>query len=385
MENFFFDIGIVVVFSALLAWVALFFRQPIIIAYIFCGILIGPWGLSLVKQVDFVDRIAHIGIPLLLFLAGLDLKPRHFAELLKNSWWQTLGSCFLVALISSLFAFIWGFDVIDSLFLGQALMFSSTILVVKLLPTTTLHQKMMGAFCIAILIAQDVLAVGVLMMITSTAAVGASQIFFLAFKGVLLLGVALLVEQFFVRRMMEYCDQFHETLYLLSLAWCMGVAMLAKELGFSYEVGAFIAGMTLARSPIALFLAQGLKFFRDFFLVLFFFVLGARLDLFLTVRLLWPAVLLGIFLVIVKPLVFSSLFQFSRGQGINLKEASVRLGQASEFSLIIAIMAYETGYVTLEMSQFIQLTTIVTMIVSSYRVVYAYPTPLGVMEKLHRD
>lgn len=385
MEHFFVDIGIVVVFSALLAWLALVLRQPIIIAYILCGILVGPWGLALVKNVEFVDRISHIGIPLLLFLAGLDLKPRRFAELLKDSLWQTLASCFLIALICFLFSIAWGFGIVDSLFLGQALMFSSTILVVKLMPTTTLHQRIMGAFCIAILIAQDFIAVGVLMMINSVKGLTAAQIILLPAKGLLLIGFAMLVEQFVLRRMMKYSDQFHETLYLLSLGWCMGIAILAKQVGFSYEVGAFIAGMALARSPIALFLAQGLRFFRDFFLVLFFFVLGARMDLVTTLNLLWPALLLGIFLVIIKPLIFYSLFLPMRGYDINFKEASIRLGQASEFSLIIAIMAFEMGYITPEMSQFIQLVTIVTMILSSYRVVYFYPTPLGIKEKLHRD
>jgi len=385
VERFMLDISVVVVCAAALSWLALLARQPIIIAYLISGVIVGPWGVGLVKDVEFVDAVSRIGVTLLLFLVGIELQPRRLIGLFKQTSLVAVGSCVTSCLIAGAFALAWRFSLTESLYIGLALMFSSTILVVKLLPTTTLHQRRIGAFCVAILILEDLAAVGVLWFMRVAEYQSVLEILLLPVKGLFLIAFALIFEQFVLRRIMKYSERFHETLYLLCLAWCLGIAALARGIGFSYVVGAFIAGVALARSPISLFLAQGLKFFRDFFLVLFFFVLGARLDLLVARAMLLPAIILGVVFVVTKPLVFNVLFRAIREKKEFSREAAVRLGQTSEFSLIIVLFAAQVGLIGTRASQLVQLTTIFTMIVSCYLVVFFYPTPMGFAKGLKQD
>lgn len=386
MDNFFFDIGFVVVASAVLSWFALKLHQPIIIAYIICGVIVGPSGLSLIKGVDFLDSVSRIGITLLLFLAGLVLHPRELAKLFKETSLITLISSVLSFLATFIFCIAWGFSHRESLIIGLVMMFSSTILVVKLLPTITLHQREMGAVSIAILIMQDMLAVGMLMFMNiSKAGVTFSGIGFFVLKGVLLVAGVFLIERYILRPALESCETFHETLFLMTLGWCLGVAMLSEWLGYSLEMGAFIAGISLAQSSISLFLSEGLKPFRDFFLVLFFFVLGARMDLSALKGLIVPALLLGIIILVLRPLIFRMLFRWQGREKAFSKEIGFRLGQASEFSLIISVLALQIGQIGAHAAQLVQLSTLFTMIISSYIMIFFYPTPLGLRKGLKQD
>jgi Kef-type K+ transport system membrane component KefB len=163
------------------------------------------------------------------------------------------------------------------------------------------------------------------------------------------------------------------------------VALLAEVAGMSHEIGAFLAGVALANGPIALFLSEGLKFFRDFFLVLFFFTLGARLDFRVLHEIVLPASILAALLMVLKPAVYLWFFKRAGEAGRFSRELGVRMGQASEFSLIIALAAAAGGTISLRASQLIQVTTILTMIASSYAVVSFYPTPLGTRTSLKQD
>jgi Kef-type K+ transport system membrane component KefB len=156
-------------------------------------------------------------------------------------------------------------------------------------------------------------------------------------------------------------------------------------MGLSFEIGAFIAGVALARHPISLFVSEQLKPLRDFFLVLFFFVLGANINLQILPQILIPALILTTVFVLVRPLLYMTLFRLAREDPVLAREASVRLGQASEFALLIAIVAFSLQHISLIAMQFIELVTVLSMIVSSYRVVFSYPTPVGVREKLIQD
>ncbi|NTV67625.1 MAG: sodium:proton exchanger, partial [Chlorobaculum sp.] len=152
MQDFiYFDIGIIIIASALLAWLSLLLRQPIIIAYILAGILLGPWGLRLVSNIDFIDEVSKIGISLLLFIAGLSLHPRKIMETFGRTFTMTLATSLIFALVSGGLLLAIGLSPTEAAIGGGAMMFSSTILVLKLMPTTTLHQQHMGAIGIAVL------------------------------------------------------------------------------------------------------------------------------------------------------------------------------------------------------------------------------------------
>ncbi len=387
MDTFIYDLSILLVGATVLSFLAVMLKQPIIIAYILCGTIVGPWGFGLIKEVHFIETISHLGITLLLFLAGLCLHPQHLIRLFKKTSLIALANCVASFFLAFGFTYLFGFGLVNSIFIGLALMFSSTILVIKLLPTTRLHQSKMGAMCISILILQDLVAILVLAFLASK---GLYQSVFLSFgvvilKIVIFVAILFLLEQFVIHKMLVATDRWHETIFLLGLAWCFGLASVSHHLGLLYETGAFFGGVVLARHPIALFISESLKPLRDFFLVLFFFVLGVQMDLFVMKGMLWMAVLLATAFIFFKAWVFKKMFVFEGEDEPFAKEAGTRLAQLSEFSLLIAVLALQLGHISLKASQFIQLVTIFTFIISSYLVVFKYPTPIGTTEKLIKD
>ncbi len=387
MENYFLAISIVVICCAVLAWVASCTKQPIILAYFLCGVILGPGVLNVLAGMDgFLEQVSRIGVTLLLFLAGLVLHPSRLHKFVKPAAIVTIGSCLVTWGLAFMFLRAWGHAAIDCNIGALALMFSSTILVVKLLPTTTLHQKRMGSICIAILIAEDLIAVALLLFMGPKTGNGAwHYMAVLPLTLILFIAVAVVCEQFVLRWMMRRSDQYGEVLVMLCLAWCLGLAVLAEHIGLSFEVGAFVAGVTMARGKIALVLSEELKPLRDFFLMFFFFVLGARFDL-LSLKINWlPGLILAALIVLLRPIYIRWLFRLTGEADDFSKETGMRLGPASEFALIVVAAAVAGGRMSEGVSQLVQLTTMLTMMISTYIVVMKYPTPIGVKAKLKRD
>jgi len=201
----------------------------------------------------------------------------------------------------------------------------------------------------------------------------------------ILIAIAWLLERFILIKLIQKFDQIHEYIFLLAIAWCMGIAELATIMGLSHEIGAFIAGVTLASSPIALFITERLKPLRDFFLIIFFFSLGASFNIFTIGGIIIPALVLALLVIVLKPVIFSRLLNMA-GEKINVsREVGYRLGQASEFSLLITVLAVQSGFIGEVTSNLIQLTTLLTFIISSYIIVLNYPTPIAVADNLRRD
>ena len=386
MENaVFLDIALVVIVSTILGWLSLLTRQPIIIAYIVAGVLLGPWGLKVITEIEFINETSNIGITLLLFLAGLSLHPKRLLELFSKTFPLTLLTSTLFALVTGMIIYAFGASVIESVITGVAMMFSSTILVVKLMPTITLHQKHMGGVAIAVLIMQDIFAVLAITFINGGSSSSVVGWIASILVGVLLTVAAILAERYIIRRIIMQVQRYNELLNLVALAWCFSLALLSEKIGMSHEIGAFIAGVALAGGPLSNYLAENLKFFRDFFLVLFFFTLGAKLDFALMQEIVWPALLLSAVLLVLKPLVYRIAFQFTRETTKFSREMGFRLGQNSEFSLIIAVLAADSLLISAEHSQLIQLVAILTMTISSYILVFFFPTPLGTSKPLKID
>ena len=299
--------------AAVFASIALYTRQPLIIAYIALGACIGPYGLSLVKDPNLLADIGHIGIIFLLFLLGLDMQPQ--------ALWATLRKSTVVAIFSSAIflgigfgvAKLFGFSTLDSLVVGASMMFSSTIIGIKLLPTTVLHHRHIGELMIGLLLLQDLLAIIVIMILLSADSSGtdgmASDLAIRFLSLPLLIGAALLFVRFILLPLITRFDRFHEYIFLIALGWCLGMAEAAAALGLSAEIGAFIAGITIATSPISQYIAVNLKPLRDFFLILFFFSVGARFDLAVLNQVLLPAIVLSILVLGLKPVVYRYLLK----------------------------------------------------------------------------
>ncbi|MEM0952658.1 MAG: cation:proton antiporter [Pseudomonadota bacterium] len=375
--------------AALLASIALYTRQPLIIAYIVLGAALGPFGLSLVTDVKLLADISHVGIIFLLFLLGLDMQPQALLQTLKKSTVVAVLSSAAFLGMGFMVAVVFGFSRFDALIIGAAMMFSSTIIGIKLLPTTVLHHRHIGELMIGLLLLQDLLAIVVLMLLLGASESG-STTSGLAVLGSLL-GLPLLLAGAFV--MVRYLllplitrfDRFHEYIFLLAIGWCLGVAEAGAALGLSEEIGAFIAGITIATSPISQYIAVNLKPLRDFFLVLFFFSVGARFDLGMLNEVLLPALLLAALVLGLKPVTYRFLLKGVSEKRELAWDLGFRLGQASEFSLLIAYVATAGTLVSNQASLLIQATTIITFFVSSYVVVLNYPTPIAIADHLRRD
>jgi len=360
-------------------------RQPVLIAYIALGALVGPFGLGWISDPQQMVHLADIGIIFLLFLLGLDMQPSALLAVLRKAM--------LVAIISSLVFFAagfgltqaFGFSRIDSLIIGLAMMFSSTIIGLKLLPTTVLHHKRMGELMIGLLLIQDMFAIFVLILLGVMEG-GSNMPVWQPFAALPLLaaGCFLLVKGVILPLIARF-DRYHEYLFILAIGWCLAVAEAAKIVGLTHEIGAFIAGVTLATSPIAQFMAISLKPLRDFFLVMFFFALGARFNIGLLTDVIVPALLLAIIILIIKPVSFRFLLgRFSERRELAW-DVGFRLGQISEFSLLIAFVALQSALLSETGSLLIQATAIITFVISSYIVVFNYPNPIAVSDKLRRD
>ena len=386
-ESIIFSIFIVFTSAALLASVALFARQALLVAYIVAGILLGPSVFNVVQNTEFSRQLAEVGIMFLLFLLGLNLHPQKLVTLLKQSTLVTFGSSMVFASIGLITAWMLKFSLLDQLVIAGAFMFSSTIIGLKLLPTSVLHHQHMGEVIISILLLQDILAI-LLLLILETQGTGLHQVYGLAKLVLVLPGLILftfVVEHYILARLMKKFDTIREYVFLLAIGWCLGIAQLAHFAGLSYAIGAFIAGVSIAVGPISLHISESLKPVRDFFLVIFFFSLGASLDISIAGELLIPAIITSGFLLLAKPLVFRWLLYKCGESKQDSGEIGVRLGQLSEFSLLLCFLAMSVGLISLRASNFIQICTVVSFIISTYLITLRYPTPIATSDELRRD
>ena len=383
IESFF------VIFSgaAIFATLALYTRQPLIVAYIVIGCLFGPNALQWVTDPTLLSEIGEIGIIFLLFLVGLDLPPAKLRDMLQKSIITALGSSLAFFAVGFGVLFVFGFTLIESIVAGIACMFSSTILGIKLLPTTVLHHRHIGEIVISLLLIQDILAILALLIIGGISTPSADPIYTVLTVGVGLPVLAILAAlgvRFVVEPVVRRFDAFHEYIFLLAIGWCLGIASLGHLFGLSLEIGAIIAGVTLASSPIAQWITENLRPLRDFFLVLFFFSVGAAIDPVLLFEMILPTAILAVLLVAVKPPLFRALLNWQGEPGGASLEAGYRLGQASEFSLLLTYVA-GTALLSAEAAHVIQGATVITLLLSTYLVILRYPSPIAISRELRRD
>ena len=383
-ESLLFSFFLIFSGAAVLSTLALFFRQPLLVAYIVVGVVLGPYGLKYISDPSLLTDISEFGIIFLLFLLGLDMQPAKLLATLKKTFLVTMASALVFILIGYSTGLLFAFSKTESLVIGFSMIFSSTIIGIKLLPTTVLHQKHMGEIMVGILLLQDFIAIFILVFLDSGTFEQATALRVLLALP-LLIFAAYLITQYLLIKLIARFDQFKEYIFLLAIGWCLGISEVASLLGLSAEIGAFVAGVSLATTPIALYIAINLKPLRDFFLILFFFSLGAQFNISLLNEIMWPALLLAFLALSIKPVVFNYLLkQFSERQNLAW-DAGLRLGQISEFSLLIAFVASQSGVIGEKASLVIQAAAIVTFLVSSYIIVLFCPTPIAISSKLRRD
>ena len=363
------------IIAATMGFLATKTKQPLIVAYILTGIICGPWGLSVLTDSVILQELSHTGIALLLFIAGLELNPHRFFKQVSGLVYITLGICSVNTLLFFIICTLMGYSQYEAVLVGVALMFSSTLLFIKLMPTNTEHQKKINSFCLSVLIIEDIIAVIALMTIALIKGSndGWTHWVLLPIEGIAAIIFTFAFEKYILRLFISKTKTgYEETTVLIALGWCLGVALLFKSIGFSLEIGAFLAGIALSQSSQSKDIEKSLIFLRDFFLIIFFVTLGAEIDLYLSRKLLLPTLLLSGTIILLKPYILQFFFKFGENSAIRVRESSIRLGQSSEFGLLISLLSYEHGLISLEVSKLIQLSVIFSLVFSSLRIFVTY-------------
>ena len=378
--------AVIFIAAAILATLSLQLRLPMLIAYILVGAVIGPFGLGLAPAADVLSDISQFGIVFLLFLLGLDMSAGKLVSLFRQTLIVGIGSCLLFFGLGAAAGLIMRLSPTEIWILGATMMFSSTIVGIKLLPTDVLHHRHIGEMMVSVLLFQDLVAIillGTLTQAESADTVSRVVVGMIALPA--LVGLAFLLTRFALLPLINRFAQYSEYVFLVAIGWCLGLAALFHQGGMSYEIGAFVAGVSLSVSPKSEEIADTLKPLRDFFLTVFFFTLGARFDLSLVTQIWLPVLVLLALVISVKPLVFSALFRFAGETKRRAWEVGFRLAQGSEFSLLIAYLAGSTVLISAETSHIIQAVAILSFAVSTLIVVNSYPSPSAIKGRFRRD
>ena len=381
-ETLIFELSVILVTTALFCTITAIGRQPLMIAYIFAGIILGKQGLNIITEAEFFHTLSDIGILLLLYLIGVELKPKRFMSKLHTN----LLIATLTGALTTAFTFIvapmFQLSLIETIYLTIALFFSSTVVVMHRLidkhkPTSKVFET-----CVGVLLVQDIIAVITLIVLnsgeTSINGFDLTTLGQFILHGLLIVALAWSLQRWLLRITLRKIQMKGDLVFLLGLAWCFFFAELAEQLNLSREIGAFIAGLSITSLPDhkqEVFVTKS-ETIRDFFMILFFFMLGANFE-FDQWENTWPLIASAVGLgVIIKPL---SLMWFSRLTGIGKKsstEIGMRMGQISEFSIIVTALGLKVGQITNEFAQLISLILFITIIISGYTVQYIMPWKL---------
>lgn len=373
MHNIFSELSLVIAFAVGVSLLMRLIKQPLIIGHILTGLLAGPSFLHLIKSPDTIQVFSDFGIALLLLIVGLGLNPRVIKEVGKIAGSIALAKITLTTLFGYMISRLFGYSLVPSLFVGISLSLSSTIIILKLLSDKKEQNRLYGKVSIGFLLAEDLVATILLVVVSASGSGGVTFNDFvtLAFKCIWLIATVWLVRVTFINHMGKIIAKSQEFLFLFAIGWALGIAALFQTAGFSLEIGALIAGVSLASLPYAQEISSRLKILRDFFIVLFFISLGSHLQLHDVMHILPRSIILSSLVLIGNPLIVMTVM----GLGGYTKKTSFKtamLGtQVSEFSLILLLLANKLGNISQEVLSLITIVALVTIAASTYLIVYS--------------
>ena len=373
-QNLFTELSLIIAVGAGISMILRILKQPLIIAYILTGVIVGPSVLHLIADVESIKVFSEIGITLLLFIIGLGLNVRVVREVGKVAGLVGITQVFLTILLGYTTSFALGFTKTESLLLGLALSFSSTIVILKLLGDKKEHGRLYGKITIGVLLVQDILAMIALIFITASSdgrGFSMTNLGLLAAKGVGITVPLFVIALHVLPRFKRTIAGSQEFLFLFAIAWGFGAATLYKAFGFSIEIGALIAGISLASTPYAQEISSRLRPLRDFFVVVFFINLGTTLA-FGSIGKVWYKVLaLSLVVLLLKPLVTLMVLGLLRYTKLTSFKTAISLAQVSEFSLVMLLLASNKHLVGDEILSVVTMVALVTITLSSYFIIYA--------------
>lgn len=369
------EIAALLLITTLAGLAAVRMRQPLIIAFIAVGILAGPSGLNWIKSVGQIHTFAEMGLALLLFIVGLKLDVHLLRRMGRVALAAGLGQVVFTTIGGFLITFALGMKPLTAFYVAVSLTFSSTIIIVKLLSDKRETDSLHGRLALGILIVQDVVVI--LAMIVLSAFSGETtlspvmQALLVFVKGFGLLAGVWLISAYVLPRVLPTLAKTTELLVLSSITWALALAAVGSLLGFSREIGAFLAGIALASTPFRESVGVRLMSLRDFLLVFFFLELGSRLDLGLLGSQLVPAIPLSLFVLIGNPLIVMFIVGALGYRRRTSLLTGITVGQVSEFSLILIALGFKLGHVGEDAVGVVTLVLLVTIASSTYLIMHA--------------
>lgn len=375
MHGPFGEFALLLLIAAIAGAVAVRLRQPVLIAYIVVGILVGPAAFGLVQAHDQINLLAEIGVAVLLFLVGLKLDLSHVRHIGPVALATGLGQLGFTIAFGFLIILAMGKEMMEALYVAVALTFSSTIIIVKLLSDKREIDSLHGRIAVGFLIVQDIAVVLAMMVMSALRGSGDAGLGDVAFS--LLMRVSLAAVLLFV--LMRYLlpavvramARSQELLLVFAIAWGTGLAALGEWAGFSKEAGAFLAGFSLASTAYREAIGARLTGIRDFLLLFFFIDLGAELDFSTLGGELAPAAVLSAFVLIGNPLIVMAIMGYMGYRKRTGFLAGLTVAQISEFSIVFVAMGISLGHVGVEALGLTTLVGVVTITLSTYMILFS--------------
>ena len=373
MTHIFFEFSGLLLISALLGAIAVRLHQPLIIAFIAVGILAGPAALGWVAAHDQIDLLAQMGVTLLLFAVGLRLDLHVVRNLGPVALATGLGQIVFTTILGYLIALAFGMAPLTALYIAVALTFSSTIIIIKLLSDKRELDSLHGRIAVGFLIVQDIALVIAMMLMSATRGgdgLGAASLSLLLNLVGVFLVLALLI-RYVLPRVLPLLARSQELLLLCAIAWGVAAAVAGDQLGFGKEVGAFLAGFSLASSPYREAISSRLIGIRDFLLLFFFIDLGAKLDFSAVGASLSAAAVLSLFVLIGNPLIVMAIMGYMGYRKRTGFLAGLTVAQISEFSVVFTALGVSLGHVGIDTLSLVTLVGLVTITLSTYMILYS--------------
>lgn len=374
------NLGIIVISAALMSWLARRIRMPTIVAYLFAGLAIGPMT-GLVEINHALELISEMGIALLLFIVGLELNLDRVRSIGRVAVVAGIGQVVFTFVVGYALTWLFGFSFIECAFLSTALTFSSTVVVVKLLDEKKDMHRLYGRIAVGIFLVQDLVAIVMLTFLAGLAAgeegggAGGIALGVLhSFAGMaVLLGAALAAARWILPRPFAWAAHSPETSYLWSLCWCFLALLAAKGLGLSLEIGAFLAGVSLAQLPFNGDIRIRLHPLMSFFIAVFFVSLGVRMDLSAAAESSFTVIVLSLFVLIGNPFIFIWIICRMGYSERTSFYTGVTVAQISEFSFILVAMGVSAGIVSPDILSLTAIIGLITISLSAYFIIYNRP------------
>lgn len=374
MSNPFIQFGFIILVVLAVSIIMRLLKQPLIIGYIFSGILVGPFLLDLVKNTETLNVFSEMGITFLLFIVGIHLSPKVIKEVGKVSLITGLGQIIFTSSIGYFIGVSLGFNPLTALYLALAMTFSSTIIIMKLLSDKDALEKLYGKVSIGFLLVQDLVAILILIVVASLArgeGTAGGILLSTLLKGIILVALLVPISYYLLPKLSDFFAKSQEFLFVFAISWGFGLAILFHNIGLSIEVGALIAGIMLSMSPYSYEISSKLKSLRDFFIISFFIILGSQMAFTDISHLIVPAIFFSLFILIGNPLIvmiLMGILGYTKKTGFM---AGLTVAQISEFSLILIALGVKTGSLTQEILSFVTIVGLLTIAGSTYLIIYS--------------